>query len=36
MPVGCTKAGNYLVVSLFAVCLVLEGFAFLLRNNISC
>lgn len=36
MPISCTKAGTYLVLRLFAVCLVLEGFSFLLRNNISC
>lgn len=36
MPISCTKVRNYLVVRLFAVCLVSEGFAFLLRNNISC
>lgn len=33
---SCMKAGNYLLVCAFAVCLVLEAFAFLLRNPISC
>lgn len=30
------KVGNYLFVCAFVVCLVLEAFAFLLRNPISC
>lgn len=36
MPLSCAKAGNYLALCLFAVSLGLGGFAFLLRNNISC
>lgn len=35
MPVSYLKAGNDLVVCLFEACLVLEGFALLLRSPLS-
>lgn len=35
MPVSYLKAGNDLLVCLFAACLVLEAFALLLRSPLS-